>query len=336
MRILVAGGAGYIGAHCCKALAAAGHEPTVFDNLSKGHREFVRWGAFFPGDIGDAEALDACLGSRRFDAVMHFAALIEVGESVVDPIKYYMNNVAKSLCLIEASVRHRVPVFIFSSSAAVYGSPVAVPIEEEHPTAPVNPYGWTKRAVEAVLADVEAAHGMRWTALRYFNAAGADPDAEIGEWHTPESHLIPRILDAARDGSRPIQVYGGDYPTADGTCIRDYIHVSDLAAAHLLALERLASGGASGVFNLGQGRGFSVMEILREAERVTGCKVPHAVVGRRPGDAPILIASNHRARSALGWEPRRSGVEEIIATAWRWHRKLGRPATPSPTESQRG
>jgi UDP-glucose-4-epimerase GalE len=332
MRVLVAGGAGYIGSHCCKELAREGHEAVVFDNLSKGHRELVRWGDFHPGDIGDPAALDDCLGSRRFDAVMHFAAFIEVGESVGDPLKYYANNVAKSLCLIAAAVRHRVPAFIFSSSAAVYGNPIAVPIDEDHPTAPVSPYGWTKRMVEAMLADVERAHGMKWAALRYFNAAGADPDGETGEWHTPESHLIPRVLDAARDGGRPIRVFGRDYPTADGTCIRDYIHVSDLARAHVLALARLAAGGAPGIFNLGQGRGCSVMEIIAHAERITGRKIPVEVSARRPGDAPVLIASNRRARRELGWEPRQSGLEEIIATAWSWHRQLGRKLNAAAAE----
>jgi UDP-glucose 4-epimerase len=322
MNILVAGGAGYIGSHCCKELSVRGLHPIVYDNLSKGHREHVRWGDFYPGDIGDADRLAECFQRHDIDAVMHFAAFIEVGESVADPLKYYTNNVANTLCLLQAVVRHAVPYFIFSSSAAVYGNPLQVPIEENHPTAPSNPYGWTKLMVEGMLQDMERAHGLKWAALRYFNAAGADAQEDIGEWHDPESHLIPRVLDAALDKGRPIQVFGTDYPTADGTCIRDYIHVSDLARAHVLALDHLRRGRAGGVFNLGQGRGYSVMEIIENAKRVTGQDIPFTVADRRPGDASVLIASNRKASDHLGWKPRQSDLDNIISSAWNWHQRL--------------
>jgi len=322
MNILVTGGAGYIGAHCCRELAGRGFQPVAYDNLAKGHRQFVRWGDFFQGDINDRARLDECLAGAAIEAVMHFAAFIEVGESVADPSKYYANNLAGSLQLIRALVRHGIRHLVFSSSAAVYGNPQHVPIDENHPTHPVNPYGWTKRMVETMLADFERAYGLRWVALRYFNAAGADAAADIGEWHEPESHLIPRILDAVFDGRRPVQVYGTDYPTPDGSCIRDYIHVTDLARAHVLALEHLLAGGPSGAFNLGQGRGYSVMEVLRCAAEITAKQFPIQTGPRRPGDAPVLIASNQKARDVLGWVPEQSRLENIIASAWRWHRKM--------------
>jgi UDP-glucose-4-epimerase GalE len=326
MIVLVTGGAGYIGAHCCKELALRGFHPVVFDNLSTGHREHVRWGEFCEGDIGDAERLDAACARFRFDAVLHFAACIEVGESVADPLKYYANNVAGSLQLMRAMVRHGIRHIVFSSSAAVYGEPRQVPIDEDHPSRPLSPYGWTKAMVETMLAGCERADGLRWMALRYFNAAGADAAAQIGEWHDPESHLIPRILDAARDGGRPIQVYGTDYATPDGSCIRDYIHVADLARAHALALEGLLAGKPGGAFNLGQGKGFSVLEVIGEAERVTGKRLQIQTGPRRPGDAPVLIASNRKAREVLGWSPEQSSLENIIASAWKWHCKMKNPA----------
>jgi UDP-glucose-4-epimerase GalE len=322
MNILVTGGAGYIGAHCCQELARRGFQPVVYDNLVKGHRQFVRWGDFFHGDINDPERLDECLARTAIEAVMHFAAFIEVGESVADPSKYYANNLAGSLQLIRALARHGIRHLVFSSSAAVYGSPQHVPIDENHPTHPVNPYGWTKRMVETLLADFERACSLRWVALRYFNAAGADAAADIGEWHEPESHLIPRILDAAFDGHPPVEVYGTDYPTPDGSCIRDYIHVTDLARAHVLALEHLLAGGPSGAFNLGQGQGFSVMEVIRQAASVTGKEFSVQSGPRRTGDTPVLIASNQKARDVLGWVPEQSSLENIIASAWRWHRKM--------------
>jgi UDP-arabinose 4-epimerase len=321
MNILVTGGAGYIGSHCCKALATCGHHPIVFDSLAKGHRENVRWGEFIQGDINDPEALERCFERHRIDAVMHFAAFIEVGESVADPLTYYVNNVGGTLRLLRAVRRHGVRDFVFSSSAAVYGTPERVPIEEEHPLNPLSPYGWTKRMMETMLADFGRAYGLRWAALRYFNAAGADRSGEIGEAHDPESHLIPRVLDAAIAG-RPVEVFGADYPTPDGTCIRDYVHVSDLAAAHVMALERLAAGGPATAINLGQGRGYTVMEVIRAAEEVTGLPIAVRVSGRRPGDAPVLVASNRKARQDLGWTPQESGLDHILRTAWTWHRKL--------------
>jgi UDP-glucose-4-epimerase GalE len=325
MNVLVTGGAGYIGAHCCQELAGRGFHPVVYDNLATGHREHVRWGEFFEGDIADAARLDAVCKRFPIEAVMHFAAFIEVGESVSDPLKYYGNNVAGSLQLLRAMVRHGIRHLVFSSSAAVYGEPRQVPIDENHPARPLSPYGWTKLMVETMLADCEKAHGLRWMALRYFNAAGADPAAQIGEWHEPESHLIPRILDAARDGERPAHVYGTDYPTPDGSCIRDYIHVADLARAHVLALERLLAGSPGGAFNLGQGRGYSVLEVLRCAAEVTGKQFPIQIGPRRPGDPPVLIASNQKARELLGWIPEQSSLENIIASAWKWHCKMKEP-----------
>jgi UDP-glucose-4-epimerase GalE len=322
MNILVTGGAGYIGAHCCQELAARGYYPVVFDNLTTGHREHVRWGEFFEGDIADATRLDDVCARYPFAAVMHFAALIEVGESVADPLRYYGNNVAGSLQLIRAMQRHGIPCIVFSSSAAVYGTPRQVPIDEEHPTHPLSPYGWSKLMLETILADCERAYGLRWVALRYFNAAGADLGAQIGEWHDPESHLIPRVLDAARDGRRPVQVYGTDYPTPDGSCVRDYIHVTDLARAHVLALERLLAGNSGGTFNLGQGRGYSVMEVIRHAAQITGRSFPIQTGPRRPGDPPVLIASSRKAHDMLGWIPEQSSLENIIASAWKWHCKM--------------
>jgi UDP-arabinose 4-epimerase len=332
MNILVTGGAGYIGSHCCKALAARGHHPVVFDSLVKGYRENVRWGEFVQGDISDPGALDRCFERFGVDAVMHFAAFIEVGESVADPLRYYANNVGGTLQLLHAVRRHGVRAFVFSSSAAVYGTPERVPIEEDHPLHPLSPYGWTKRMMEAMLADFGNAYGLRWAALRYFNAAGADAAGEIGEAHDPESHLIPRVLDAALEG-RPVTVFGADYPTPDGTCIRDYVHVSDLAAAHLAALEHLAAGGASTAINLGQGRGYTVIEVIRAAEEVTGLPITVQVSGRRPGDAPALVASNRKALQLLGWTPRESGLDHILRSAWQWQRKLrGRAARQAPVE----
>ena len=322
MNVLVTGGAGYIGAHCCKALASRGYHPVVFDSLITGHRQHVQWGDFFRGDTTSATELDACLSRYKIDAAMHFAAFIEVGESVANPQKYYANNVAGTLQLLQALVRHRIRHFVFSSSAAVYGNPLEVPIDEQHPARPLNPYGWTKLMIEIMLADFQSAYGLNWIALRYFNAAGADEAADIGEWHDPESHLIPRILDAALDHRQSVRVYGTDYPTPDGTCIRDYIHVNDLAGAHVRAFEHLASGGASGVYNLGQGRGYSVMEVIAKVREITGRPLVVEKVDRRPGDAAVLIASNQKALQQLGWSPHHSDLDKIIASAWKWHRTM--------------
>jgi UDP-glucose-4-epimerase GalE len=319
-KILITGGAGYIGSHCCKELAARGYDPVVFDNFSTGHREFVQWGELFEGDLRSYEDVDKCLRKHKPDAVMHFAGFIEVGESVKDPGKYYDNNFTGALQLLKALVGHGIDKFVFSSTAAVYGHPAEVPISESHPLKPVNPYGWTKLLIEQMLADFGTAHGLRWVALRYFNAAGADASGEIGEKHEPESHLIPRILQAALEG-RPVYIYGTDYPTADGTCIRDYIHVTDLIEAHVLALQYLNGGNGSDVFNLGQGRGYSVREVIDAACRVTGVNISVENEARRPGDPPELIAGNAKAQRVLGWEPSNSSLDSILRSAFAWHRR---------------
>ena len=319
--VLVTGGAGYVGAHGCKALAEAGYLPVVYDNLVYGHEEAVRWGPFERGDIADRARLDAVFTAHRPVAVMHFAAFAYVGESVTDPGKYYRNNVGGTLALMEAMVAHGVDKMVFSSTCATYGEPRTVPITEDEPQQPINPYGKSKLVVEQMLADFEVAHGLRSVPLRYFNAAGASPEGEIGERHDPETHLIPLALDAAAGKGRALTVFGEDYPTADGTCIRDYIHVGDLADAHVKALDYLAGGGATRAFNLGTGSGVSVREILDAVEQVTGRPVPHTIGPRRPGDPPALVADPSRARSELGWQPRLSDIDTIIATAWEWHRR---------------
>ncbi|MDD3609761.1 MAG: UDP-glucose 4-epimerase GalE [Halothiobacillaceae bacterium] len=318
MNILVVGGAGYIGSHMLKALARAGHAVTCFDDLSGGHRDAVRYGTLVEGDLADTAALEALFAGARFDAVMHFASLIQVGESVREPLRYYRNNVANTLNLLDAMQRHGVRRFIFSSTAAVYGEPERVPIDESHPTRPINPYGQSKRMVEMMLEDIGRAQGLSWVALRYFNAAGADAEGELGERHEPETHLIPLVLQAAA-GRRPaLTVYGEDYATPDGTCVRDYIHVEDLCQAHRLALDYLQAGGASRAFNLGNGRGFSIREVIAAAERVTGRRVPLAYGARRTGDPAFLVADADQARRLLGWTPRYPDLDSIIAHAWAW------------------
>lgn len=325
MKVLVTGGAGYIGSHACKALARAGHQPIAYDNLVYGHRWAVRWGPLVEGELADDATLDAAFRCHKPDAVMHFAAYAYVGESVADPIKYYRNNVAGSLTLLEACQRHGVDKLVFSSTCATYGVPQQIPISESHPQAPINPYGASKLMVERMLADCGVAHGLRSIALRYFNAAGADPEGEIGEAHDPETHLIPLVLEAAA-GARPhIQILGTDYDTADGTCIRDYIHVSDLADAHVMALERLAhSEPGMQAYNLGNGQGFSVRQVIAAAERVTGRSIPVLEAARRPGDPPALVGDATRARRELGWQPQLAELDTIIATAWHWHSRSGR------------
>ncbi|MEJ5359044.1 MAG: UDP-glucose 4-epimerase GalE [Desulfobacterales bacterium] len=325
MDVLVTGGAGYIGAHTCKRLCERRHRPVVFDNLSSGRRDFVRWGELIRGDTRSPEDLAACFAGRRFEAVMHFAALIEVGESVAAPLKYFENNVGGTVALLQAALAHGVRIFVFSSSAAVYGDPEKIPIPEGHPTRPKSPYGRSKAMVEEILADCGRAHGLRWAALRYFNAAGADPGGAIGEQHEPESHLIPRLLEAA-DAGAAVSVYGTDYPTADGTCIRDYIHVNDLAEAHVLALEHLAAGGESAAFNLGLGRGWSVREVAAAVEKVTGRKLDLREAPRRPGDPAVLVADTGRAGERLGWRAEVTELEAIVKTAWGWHRNRPRAA----------
>jgi UDP-arabinose 4-epimerase len=320
--VLVTGGAGYIGSHACKALAAAGYEPVVYDNLVYGHREAVRWGPLEIGDTADEARLVEVIERHRPVAAMHFAAYAYVGESVADPGKYYRNNVGGTVGLLEALRRCEVPHLVFSSTCATYGVPVTEHIAEDHPQAPINPYGRSKLMVEAILRDYDAACGLRSLSLRYFNAAGADPDGEIGEHHDPETHLIPLILDAAL-GRRPhITVFGSDYDTPDGTCIRDYIHVTDLAAAHVQALAALQRGEPTGAINLGNGAGYSVREVVEAAGRITGRQIPCVLGERRPGDPARLVAAAGRARSALGWEPAYPDLDAIIGTAWSWHRRL--------------
>jgi UDP-arabinose 4-epimerase len=320
--ILVTGGAGYIGAHACKALAIAGYSPVTYDNLVYGHRQAVKWGPLEEGDVGDHSRLDQVI--RKYDpvAVMHFAAYAYVGESVTDPAKYYRNNVAGSLSLLQSMKRCGIDKFIFSSTCATYGMPEQIPIAEDHPQNPINPYGRGKLMIEWILRDFARAYGLRYISLRYFNAAGADPDAEIGEDHDPETHLIPLVLDVALGKRTHLDIYGTDYDTADGTCIRDYIHVADLADAHLLALKYLLHGGQSDVFNLGNDNGFSVREVIATALRITDCDIPCVEADRRAGDPPSLIGSSTKMRKKLGWQPVYHELETIIETAWRWQKKF--------------
>ncbi|TRO95890.1 UDP-glucose 4-epimerase GalE [Glycocaulis profundi] len=319
--VLVVGGAGYIGAHVCKALAARGIVPVVFDNFSSGHRHAVRWGPLVEGDVRDAAALDAAFEAHRPGAVMHFAACIEVGEGEREPLKFWDNNVAGVVSLLAAMKRAGCERLVFSSTCATYGEPQTLPLTEAEPQTPVNVYGRTKLAVERMLADVSAAEGLRYAALRYFNAAGASPDGEIGEEHDPETHLIPNALKAAAGLGGPMKLFGDDYDTPDGTCVRDYIHVMDLAAGHLAALDRLWTGSESFACNLGSGRGFSVREILKTVETVTGRPVPCETHPRRPGDAATLLADLTLARGLLDFAPARSDPETVIGDAWRFHRR---------------
>ncbi|MBE9531209.1 MAG: UDP-glucose 4-epimerase GalE [Proteobacteria bacterium] len=319
--ILVTGGAGYIGAHACKALSMQGYRVVVFDNLEYGHKDFVKWGELVEGDLNSPQALKALLEKYRPDAVMHFAAYAYVGESVEEPSKYYHNNVVGTLNLLDALRDFDVRNFVFSSTCATYGVPESVPISEAHPQNPINPYGETKLIIERMLRDFDTAYAIKSVSLRYFNAAGADPDCEVGEDHTPETHLIPLALDAAA-GLRPeITLFGTDYDTPDGSCIRDYIHVMDLADAHLRALKYLLDGGETAVFNLGNGSGYSVREVIESVERVTGNKVPVVEGTRRPGDPPSLVGSSVKAGELLGWNPLYADIDTIIEHAWRWHQK---------------
>lgn len=320
-NVLVTGGAGYVGSHACKALAAAGYQPIVFDNLVYGHEQAVRWGPLEQGDVGDRARLDAVIERYRPEAVMHFAAYAYVGESVVDPGKYYRNNTAGTLTLLEAMRDHGIARLVFSSTCATYGVPDEVPIPETNAQRPINPYGTSKLMVEMMLRDFDAAHGLRSMALRYFNAAGADPDGHIGEMHDPETHLIPLALDAASGRGPALNLFGDDYDTPDGTCVRDYIHVSDLAVAHVLALEALERNGASDAFNLGTGHGHSVRQVIAGVERITGLPVPHDITPRRPGDPASLVAEASRSARELGWLPAMSDLDTILATAWAWHQK---------------
>ena len=319
--VLVAGGAGYIGSHACKALSRAGYSPVTYDNLVCGHERAVKWGPFERGDILDRRRLDDVMDRHKPQALMHFAAFTSVGESVSDPGRYYRNNVVGSLTLLEAARDHGIRRFVFSGTAAVFGIPESVPICEDASQNPINPYGASKLMVERMLRDFDTAHSLRSMTLRYFNAAGADPDNETGECHDPETHLIPLVLDAV-SGRRPhVTIFGTNYETPDGTCIRDYIHVSDLAEAHVRALRALEGGSSSCAFNLGNGRGFSVREVIDAAERVTDLKVPARIGDRRPGDPAILVSDASKACAELGWTPRIKALDDIIRTAWAWHRR---------------
>lgn len=319
--VLVTGGAGYIGSHACKALAAAGMQPVVYDNLVYGHEWAVKWGPLEKGDTGDVERVRKVIEAYKPAAVIHFAAYAYVGESVDDPGKYYRNNVMGTLGLIEAMRDCGLDKLVFSSTCATYGVPETPLIAEDHPQRPINPYGHSKLMVEQILRDFETAHALRSISLRYFNAAGADPDTEIGEDHDPETHLIPLVLDAA-GGQRPdITVFGNDYDTPDGTCIRDYIHVTDLADAHVRALAVLDAGHPTDVINLGVGAGHSVQEVIDTARAVTGRDIPVRLGERRPGDPARLVSAGGRASTVLEWEPRYPDLKSIVETAWRWHQR---------------
>lgn len=323
MRVLVTGGAGYIGSHMVKLLADSGAEVTVLDDLSAGHADAVRGGELVRGDIAQVSLTSRLLRGRRIEAVVHFAGAIQVAESVSNPAKYRARNVDASIALLQAMREASVERIVFSSSAAVYGAPQRLPIDERHPTQPVNPYGESKLVIERKLAESGAAHGLRSASLRYFNAAGADAQAGLGERHEPETHLIPLVLKAAINKSA-VSVFGNDYPTRDGTCVRDYIHVTDLCAAHLRALEWLERGGRCDVFNLGNGEGVTVMEVIEAARRVTGRGIEILHAPRRPGDPPALVADASKARRILGWKPRHTGIEGIVRDAWEFEQRRAR------------
>jgi UDP-arabinose 4-epimerase len=316
--VIVTGGAGYIGSHACKALARAGYLPVTYDNLTRGHAEAVKWGPLETGDIQDSGRLDEVFQQYQPCAIMHFAALAYVGESVTNPAAYYQNNVVGTFNLLKQMMHHGIDSFIFSSTCAIYGTPTEIPIAENHHKAPVNPYGNTKATVENMLADISETNKLKFVSLRYFNAAGADPDGELGENHLPETHLIPLVLQTAAGSSPCIEIFGDNYETPDGTCIRDYIHVTDLAKAHVLALDYLVDGGTSNFYNLGTEAGFSVREIIDNAKRVTGKDIRVKIAARRPGDPPSLIADSSKIRRELQWIPRHSDIDSILSTAWRW------------------
>ncbi len=321
MKILICGGAGYIGSHIAKAAADAGHQITIVDNLVTGHQESIAGFEFHQGDIGDLAFMESVLKVNSYDLVMHFCAFSLVGESVKDPASYYQNNVAQTLNLLQTMKQTGHKRLVFSSTAAVYGNPEQQAINENHPKNPINPYGRGKWMVEQILLDYAQAYGMDSVCLRYFNAAGADPSASIGEKHNPETHLIPNILKSvASGGELTLNVFGTDYQTPDGSCVRDYIHVNDLASAHLLAGEYLQSNSGYHAFNLGIGKGFSVLEVIKAAEAVTGQKIEYKPCDRRPGDPPVLVADSTLAQNTLGWQPAYTDIESIIKTAWPWHK----------------
>ncbi len=317
--ILVTGGAGYIGSHINKMLAREGYETVVFDNLVYGHREAVKWGTLEVGDLADQKRLNEIFEKYQIDGVFHFAAYAYVGESVVNPSKYYNNNVANTLHLLDAMKRHQVKNLVFSSTCATYGVPEQMPVTDEMEQRPINPYGASKLMIERILADYHQAYGLNYCCLRYFNAAGADPEGEVGESHTPETHLIPLILAAAAKDLDVVRVFGTDYPTRDGSCIRDYIHVTDLADAHLRAMDYLRRGGESTCMNLGNCVGNSVLEVIEAAKEVTGREIPTVREGRRAGDPPILVGDAGKAEKILGWKPQYGDIRVILEHAWKWY-----------------
>lgn len=323
MNILIVGGAGYIGSHINKLLTNQGHQTIVLDDLSSGKKDLVKWGKLVEGDLGDQELVKKVLREEKIEAVMHFAAFKAVGESVKEPAKYYKNNVAKTLELLNAMIAENVKYFIFSSSAATYGSPKYIPIDENHPTDPINPYGRTKLMVEQILKDFDVAYGLKYVALRYFNAAGADVETDVGEWPGSSSNLIPLVMEVAMGKTSEQKIFGNDFETPDGYGVRDYIHVSDLAEAHLKALDYLKVNNKSEVLNLGIGKGFSVLEVIESARIVTGREIRTEVVARREGDPAILIACSDKAKKILDWEPKITNLDEIVKTAWEWRKKLG-------------
>lgn len=316
MSILVIGGAGYIGSHMVKALGKLGHNITTFDNLSSGHEDSVKYGKFILGDLNNQSQIDSALQSEKYDVVMHFASSIEVGESVINPIKYYQNNVSNTLNLLQSLVKFNVKKFIFSSTAAIFGDPQYIPIDEDHPKTPINPYGKTKLMVENILKDFDSAYGLKSASLRYFNAAGADPDGELSERHEPETHLIPLVLMAASGRQQNISLFGSDYETKDGTCIRDFIHVADLCDAHLLAIKYLFNENKSISLNLGNGEGFSVNEVITAAKKITNKDIKVITKPRRDGDPAILVANSKFAKEILDWRPKYTSLDEIIKHAW--------------------
>lgn len=322
MKILVVGGAGYIGSHMVKQLSLSGTDVITLDNLSRGYRDAVKYGEFIEGDLGDVNTLDQLFYSHKIDAVMHFAAFIEVGESVIKPAMYYHNNVVNTQILLDAMVRHEIEHFIFSSTAAIFGEPEYTPIDELHKKEPINPYGRSKLIIEQLLEDYDKAYGLKSTCLRYFNAAGADPEGELGERHNPESHLIPLILQAASGRRQDIKIFGKDYPTDDGTCVRDYVHINDLCEAHSLALKMMKSTGKSASYNLGNGNGFSVQQVINTAKQVTGRDFSVVEDKKREGDPAVLVADSTLARKKLGWKPKYGELETIIETAWDWEQNF--------------
>ncbi|MFK3967186.1 UDP-glucose 4-epimerase GalE [Ensifer adhaerens] len=324
-KVLVVGGAGYIGSHTCLELANKGFEPVVYDNLSNGHEEFVKWGVLEKGDIRDRKRLDEVLARHKPRAILHFAAMIEVGESVKDPVSFYDNNVIGTLTLLSAALAAGVEAFVFSSTCATYGLPESVPIDEQHRQAPINPYGRTKWVCEQALKDYGQYKGLRSVILRYFNAAGADPEGRVGEWHEPETHAIPLAIDAALGRRQSFKIFGTDYDTRDGTCVRDYIHVLDLADAHVRAVEHLLSGGDSVELNLGTGTGTTVKELLTAISDVSGREFQVDLVDRREGDSTTLVANNDKARDILGWVPKYD-LTDITRTAWNWHSRRNQGA----------